>query len=136
MTPRTCKRDAVLHVPLMNTITATTHPSDPKALLVLAALLERLDRSAVPVDPAQYRTVADRLLQALRDAKPGDELGTLLSNHPAAAEMYENMHYELAGLCRSPLDAALAAEIQARTALQQVMRLPKSPKESSANGQS
>ncbi len=118
----------------MNTTTATH--SDPKALHVLAALLERLEHSTMPVDAAQYRLVVERLLQALRATKTDASLGTLLASHPAAAELYENMQYELAGLCRSPLEAALAAEIKARAILQQAMRSPQSPKESSANGQS
>lgn len=120
----------------MNTSTTSSTYSDPKALRVLAALLERMEHSRVAVDPDQYRTVVERLAQALKDAKPGDELGSLLSSHPGAAELYENTQYALAGLCRSPLEASLATELQTRAFLQQVMRSPQSPKESSANGQS
>ena len=118
----------------MNTTTATL--SDSKALHVLAALLERLERSTAHVDAAQYRLVANRLSEALRATKSDAVLGTLLARHPAVAELYENMQYEHAGLCRSPLEPALAAEILARAVVQQAMRSPKSPKESSANGQS
>ncbi len=117
----------------MNTPQAQSAHEDLAPIQVLATLLERLEHSAVAVDPQQYRTLADRLASALRAAKPGDRLGALLAAHPAAAEMYENMHYHVAGLCRSPLESSLAAEMQATEIIQRAMR---SPKESSANGQS
>ena len=41
----------------------------------------------------------------------------LLADSPAAAALYENLHYGEAGLCRTPLDAAMRAELQARQAI-------------------
>ncbi len=117
----------------MKTIQAPPAQADLTATRVLAALLQRLDSSEIPVDAQQYQSVVDRLSQAFRNAKPNDDLGTLLDAHPAAAELYENTHYQVAGLCRSPLDASLAAERQAVEIIQRAMQ---SPKESSANGQS
>jgi hypothetical protein len=108
----------------MNT---TQNPSSSASLTVthvLANLLERLEHSAVPVGAEQYRSVVNRLADALGEAEPGPELGALLDSHPAAAEMYENTHYQHAGLCRSPLDPALAAERQARQAIERAMRQP------------
>lgn len=108
----------------MNT---TRNPSSSASLTVthvLADLLERLEHSAVPVGAEQYRSVVSRLASALKEAEPGRELGALLDTHPAAAEMYENTHYQQAGLCRSPLDPALAAERQARQAIERAMRQP------------
>ncbi|MFT3717154.1 hypothetical protein [Pseudorhodoferax sp.] len=102
-------------------------------LRVLAALLDRLEHSTVPVDPGQYASVVRRLEQALRDAKPSDALRDLLAAHPAASELYENTQYEVAGLCRSPLEASVAAEQAARTMIQRAMH---TPRESSADGQS
>jgi hypothetical protein len=106
----------------------TTHPSsfsnDLTVTHVLAELLERLERSAQPVGPEQYRSVAARLADALGEVKPGTELGALLDSHPAAAELYENINYQYAGLCRSPLDPALAAEQQARLAIERARRQP------------
>jgi hypothetical protein len=96
----------------------TTHPTpsraDPTSTRVLAALLERLDRSRSSVDPRQYQAVVRRLADALGRCEPGATLDALLAEFPAASQLYENLRYEHAGLCRSPLDAALAAEIQAR----------------------
>lgn len=95
-------------------------------LAILAPLLERLDRSTQPVDAAQYRSVASRLAQELahsgETAGADDAVHALLRTHPAAATLYENAHYAQAGLCRSPLDASLAAEIAARDAIATAMR--------------
>lgn len=89
---------------------------------ILANLLERLDCSTVPVDAGQYRSVVLHLVQEFGDVQPGPELGTLLDSHPAAAELYENLNYEYAGLCRSSLDVSLAAEKQARAAIDKAMQ--------------
>jgi hypothetical protein len=51
-------------------------------------------------------------------------LHALLDSHPAAAEVYENVNYQYAGLCRSPLDPGLAAEQQARQAIARAMQRP------------
>ena len=40
-----------------------------------------------------------------------------VSGLPALAELHENRHYELAGLCRSPLDAMVHAEREAQDLL-------------------
>ena len=99
-----------------------TNTLSPKTSLtvvhVLAELLERLEHSPVPVDPAQYRFVVEHLVSELADVQPGAALGALLDSHPAAAELYENLNYQHAGLCRSSLDASLASEQQARQAIQ------------------
>lgn len=108
----------------MNTTQTPSFSGDLTVTHVLAELLERLEHSAVPVAPEQYRSVVSRLASALKEAEPGRELGALLDTHPAAAEMYENACYQHAGLCRSPLDPALAAERQARQAIERAMRQP------------
>ncbi|MCW5628198.1 MAG: hypothetical protein KIT47_05010 [Rhodoferax sp.] len=96
----------------------TTHPTpsraDPTSTRVLAALLERLERSSTAVDAQQYRSVVRRLADTLGQAEPGAALDAVLAEFPAASQLYENLQYEHAGLCRSPLDPALAAEMQAR----------------------
>jgi hypothetical protein len=96
----------------------TLHPTPSRADLtstrVLAALLERLERSATPVDAQQYQSVARRLADALGRYVPGDGMDALLAEFPAASQLYENLQYDHAGLCRSPLEPALAAEMQAR----------------------
>ena len=100
---------------------------------VLAALLERLENSAVPVGAEQYRSVVLHLVDEFKDVQSDQNLGALLNAHPAAAQLYENLNYAHAGLCRSPLETSLATELQARTAIERAMR---PPREGFANGQS
>ena len=84
---------------------------------MLARMLERLDRSAVAVDPQQYRGVVERLADALHSAPYDEALQAVLAASPATAELYENLNYQHAGLCRSPLESGLAAELAARAAI-------------------
>lgn len=94
----------------MKTLQAPT-----RTAAILAQLLERLDASRQPVDAHQYRTVAARLSAML--ANTDIDWQPLLEQSPAAAALYENLHYGDAGLCRSPLDAAMRAELLASRAL-------------------
>lgn len=104
---------------------------------VLAELLERLEHSAEPVAAEQYRSVVMHLIEELNAVAPGIALRALLDTHPAAAELYENVNYQHAGLCRSALEVSLAAERQAKKAIEQVMnRLPTQPKEDPYHGKS
>jgi hypothetical protein len=82
-------------------------------LAMLARLLQRLEASEQPVSAEQYRLVVDRLAQELQTAPQGAEFDAVLEAYPAARELYENLHYQHAGLCRSPLEPALNAELEA-----------------------
>jgi|KBSMisStandDraft_5_1062788.scaffolds.fasta_scaffold2640195_1 hypothetical protein len=88
---------------------------------LIAQLLDRLEHSARP-DADQYRLVVQRLAAELGRVQDADALDALLSASPAAAELYENLNYQHAGLCRSLLDASLAAELSARDAIARAMR--------------
>lgn len=105
----------------MNAIKPHPHKTDLTVTHVLAELLERLECSAEPVGAEQYRSVALHLVDELGEVEPGMALGALLDTHPAAAELYENVYYQHAGLCRSALDASLAAERQAKEAIRLAM---------------
>ena len=83
----------------------------------LAYALERVERGFSSVSPLQYQQLTARLGEALRTAGPGVSLQPLLDAFPATAELYENVNYERAGLCRSPLQASSDAEVMARTVL-------------------
>lgn len=86
-----------------------------ETVIVLAGLLERLERRPGRIDADAHRTVVQRLQRALLAPElPADALDAVLGAHPAAAELYENLHYAHAGLVRSPLEAAVAAERRAR----------------------
>ena len=99
-----------------------------KNLVMLARMLERLDRSVEPVDPQQYRGVVEHLAEVLRTVAHDAALEAVLQASPATAELYENLHYQHAGLCRSSLDLALAAELAARDAIESARRETDQPK--------
>jgi hypothetical protein len=85
-------------------------------------LLERLEHSMVPVGAEQYRSVVLHLADEFNDLPPGTDLAALLDAHPAAAELYENLHYAHAGLCRHPLGVAAEAELLAREVIAKAKR--------------
>lgn len=101
--------------------TTTSHPKLVVAVL-LAQLLERLDRSAEPVGAEQYRSVVRHLADEFNELGGEDGLPRLLDAFPAAAELYENLNYRHAGLCRSPLELSLDAELRARKAIERARR--------------
>ena len=88
-----------------------------KTAITLAELLQRVESNALTVGPAQYRRLVRHLSQLLDGLAPGPGLDALLTTFPAAAALYENVHYDQAGLCRSPLEASLTTELQAREAI-------------------
>jgi len=106
----------------MNAAKPLSAAPDPVVTHVLAELLERLERSPLPVDAAQYRSVVLHLVDEFADAAPDEALKALLGTHPAAAELYENLNYQHAGLCLAPLESAMRAEMQARQAIERARR--------------
>jgi hypothetical protein len=97
-------------------------PSRLLGVVMLARLLQRLETSREPVSPEQYRAVVQRLKEALRDTPTDEHLQTLFRIYPAAAEVYENLQYEYAGLLHAPLEVSLNTELQAREVIQRVAR--------------
>ena len=94
-------------------------PARLHTLAAMAALLERLERRPrSSASAAQYRDVVRQVQTLLAEADGDDALPALLAIAPAAAELYENLHYEHAGLCRSPLEPALNAELAAGDAIE------------------
>ena len=89
-------------------------PSRLASLSTLAALLERLEQQPSSASPEQYRLVAQQLAVLLASAEPDLYLDALLAAAPASAQIYENLRYEHAGLCREPLEKALNSELAAR----------------------
>lgn len=102
--------------------TTRSHDSAKRLSIIatLAGVLERLESSRDPVDAEQYRAVVARLSDALRDLQPDAALRALFAASPATAELYENQRYQHAGLCLRPLDAAMAAEANARRLIARV----------------
>lgn len=97
-------------------------PAGLQPLAAMAVLLERLERLPRKASAEQYRDVAQRVADLLAQAEPGVALNALLSAAPATAEIYENLQYEHAGLVRSPLEAAIAAEEDAIAAIEHARR--------------
>jgi hypothetical protein len=93
-----------------------------KNLVLLARVLERLEHSAEAVDAEQYRSVVNHLSSELAVAPQDAGLQAVLQACPSAAELYENINYQHAGLCRASLDVAMAAEAAARTAIDKARR--------------
>jgi hypothetical protein len=91
----------------------TTH----RNLVALVQVLRKLEHSRVHVDPEQYRSVVAHITAELRNHPQDAGLEALLGAVPELAELYENLQYEHAGLCRSPLEASVRAEQQARAAI-------------------
>lgn len=92
-------------------------PDRLHTLAAMAGLLERLEREPGGVSPDQYRGVVRQVQALLADAEADEHLERLLNAAPHTAALYENLRYGVAGLCRSPLDAALEAELAAAAAL-------------------
>jgi hypothetical protein len=108
----------------MSTMQSSTtgSPAGLAVAALLAQLLERLDRSSEPVGAEQYRSVVRHLAEQFDELQSEAGLTQLLDAFPSAAELYENLNYRYAGLCRSPLDRSLDAEQQARKAIARAMR--------------
>ena len=113
---------------------ATRHPLPARlhTLAAMAGLLERLEASPGTMGSGasaeQYRSVAlcvqALLADALASAGLDEDLHRLLRAAPHTADIYENLRYELAGLCLQPLEPALNAELAATAALQHARQQP------------
>ena len=88
-----------------------------KTAIILAELLQRVENSGQRIGASQYRRLVRHLAQLLDGLTLEGGLDALLTTFPAAAALYENARYDHAGLCRSPLDASLASELQACAAI-------------------
>lgn len=108
-------------MPVMNATKPQSHKNSVTVTHVLAELLERLEHSTQPVAPGQYRSVVLHLINEFAEVESNLALRALLDTHPAASELYENVNYQHAGLCRSALDVATAAEKEARQAISRAM---------------
>lgn len=101
----------------MKTVTTIMLPVGLQSLAGMGILLERLERLPRTASASQYRDVVVQIQGLLSEAEPGVAFDALLASLPATAELYENLNYAHAGLCLSPLEAALSAEVAARAAI-------------------
>lgn len=99
------------------------HPAASLAVAaLLAQLLQRFESGVSSIGAEQYRSVVRHLAAEFDELQSHAGLSALLEAYPAAAELYENLNYRHAGLCRSPLDQALDAELRARRLIDRARR--------------
>jgi hypothetical protein len=94
----------------MTTDHTTRIPTRLQVLAATAVLLERLEQQPRTASADQYRALVQQLERLLAAADGDPALDTLLESLPALAELHENRHYGVAGLCRSPLSALVPSE--------------------------
>ena len=98
--------------------------SRAQTITSLAGLLELVERSGQAPDPGQYRALVAQLQAALAEPLPELVLDAVLSGHPAAATVYENLHYARSGLSRTPLERSVESEQAATQLLARVSKRP------------
>ena len=95
-----------------------------ETLIALARLLERVEARPNGIGADQYRGLVVQIQGALAAPVPPAALQAILSAHPATAEIYANMNYEVSGLSRSPLDRSVETEMLATGLLHKIARGP------------
>ena len=94
--------------------------SQLETLIALARLLERVEARPVAAGADQYRALVGQIKAALVAPLPPAPLQAILAAHPATAEIYENLNYDVSGLSRSPLDRSVATEMLATQLLHKI----------------
>lgn len=103
---------------------AASHQASKVAptVVALAHLLQRLESGPLEASADQYRLVAEKLKKELARVPFDARLEAVLRTYPAAADIYENSRYELAGLCRAPLEQSASTELQAKKVIEAAAR--------------
>ncbi len=101
---------------------ATTLKARLETLIALSRLLERVEADPARVGAEQYRTLVRQVTHALDTDLPEDALRAVLGAYPAAALLYENLHYAHAGLSRSTLERSVQSEMAASQLLDRVAK--------------
>ena len=104
----------------MTTESTIRIPARMQVLAATAMLLERLDQLPRSASAAQYQGLVRQTEQLLEEADGEPSLQALLDGLPGLAELHENRHYAMAGLCRTPLPAAVASERVTRQLLDRI----------------
>ncbi|MGQ3052667.1 MAG: hypothetical protein ACT6S0_12855 [Roseateles sp.] len=97
-------------------------PTELLPFVRLSQLLQALDGQGGAADPHQYRLLVQKIGAELQAHQGHKALPALLDHLPASAEIYENLQYAHAGLCRAPLEASLGSELAARELLARVSK--------------
>jgi hypothetical protein len=102
------------------TMSASSIRSRLETVIALARLLERVEAGETAANADQYRALVQQLQAALSEQMPDDVLRAILGAHPAASDIYENLHYRHAGLSRAPLERSASSEVLTRQLLARV----------------
>ena len=97
----------------MSALPIATIKSRLENVIALSRLLDRVENTVTRIAPEQYQALVKQLTVALLQELPDDALQAVLGAHPAAAEVYENMHYAQSGLSRSTLERSVGSELLA-----------------------
>ena len=92
-------------------------------VIALARLLERVEGSGVIIGADQYRALVLQFKLALAQDLPAPALQAVLGAHPAAAELYENMHYAQSGLSCATLERSIGSEMLASQVIARAARI-------------
>jgi len=109
----------------MSTPNFTSTRAKLETVIALARMLERAEQGLAQLSADEYRLIVHRLQAALSAEFPADALQAVLSAHPGAAEVYENMQYEHAGLSRASLERSIATETLTTQTLARIARAAK-----------
>jgi hypothetical protein len=112
--------ETLLSGDFMPSVYTLTVPNELLSTARLAQLLQSLEGQGRAADPHQYRLLVEKLMAELREQQGHEALPRLLDHFPAAAEVYENLQYAHAGLCRVPLEVSLTSELATRSLLDRV----------------
>ena len=93
-----------------------------QTVVALAELLECVENGTAQASADGYRLLVQRLQVGLSQDFPADALHSLLNQHPATSQVFENMHYERSGLSRAPLERSVSSELMAVQILARVAR--------------
>jgi hypothetical protein len=96
-----------------------------ETVIGLARLLEQVEAGVVRVDADGYRQLVAQLQKALTEELPERALRAILNTYSATSVVYENLHYEHAGLSRAPLERSAASEVLARQVLARMAVRPR-----------
>lgn len=106
----------------MASVVRLTVPTELLPFARFAQLLQTLDGQGAAADAHQYRLLVQKISTELQAHQGHDALPALLDHFPASAEIYENLQYAHAGLCRVPLEVSLTSEMATRSLLERVRR--------------
>lgn len=106
----------------MSHVIHLTVPTELLPVVRLSQLLQALDGQGGAADPHQYRLLVRKISAELLTHQGHEALAGLLDHLPASAEIYENLQYAHAGLCRASLALSLSSELAARELLGRVSK--------------